>query len=127
MKYLVIVFLSCAASIGFAQNVATDEPPAAKLSFEEAVKIGLEKNVLLNQSKNTLESNEAQRLNAVGTLTPSLNIGGNYQHQKGNQQNTTSGELEDLVTDYAGLQLNANLVIFNGLGRLQNLKAASRQ
>jgi len=110
-----------------AQNVATDEPPQTKLTFEEAIKIGLEKNVLLNQARNTLESTEAQKLNAIGTLTPSLSVGGNYQHQKGAQPNTTSGELEDLITDYAGYQLNANMVIFNGLGRLNSVKSASRQ
>ncbi|HTF22126.1 MAG TPA: TolC family protein [Chryseolinea sp.] len=128
MRYFVLVILYCAVtSSAFSQNAATEEPPQVKLTFEEAVKIGLEKNVLLNQAKNTLESTEAQKLNAIGTLTPSVNIGGNYQHQKGAQPNTTSGELEDLITDYAGLQLNANMMLFNGMGRLQNLRAANRQ
>lgn len=128
MRYFVFVILYCAAvTAGFSQNAATDEPPQTKLTFEEAVKIGLEKNVLLNQSKNTLESTQAQKLNAIGALTPSLNIGGNYQHQKGTQPDQQTGELGDLVTDYVGAQFNANLVIFNGLGRLNNLKAASRQ
>jgi len=127
MRYFVLVILSCAVVSAFAQNAATSEPPQTRLTFEEAIKIGLEKNVLLNQAKNTLESTQAQKLYAIGLLTPTFNAQGYYQHQKGNQQNTTSGELENLETDGAGYQLNANLNLFNGLGRLNGLKAASRQ
>lgn len=99
----------------------------AKLTFEEAVKIGLERNVTLNTQKNQLVVNQAQKLNTIGNFIPSLNVGGNLQHQSGQQQNQGTGELEDLETDYAGYQINANLTLFNGLTRLNNLKSSERQ
>lgn len=122
MKHLILALIC----IGIMASSMAQEQSPSKLSFEEAVKIGLEKNMLLNQQKNLLITSQAQKVNAVGNLLPSLNVGGNYQHQKGQQANTTTGDLEDLVTDYAGLQLNVNYTIFNGLGRLNNLLSADK-
>lgn len=98
-----------------------------QLTFEEAVKIGLKKNVLYNQQKNQLMLNEAQKLNSMGNFLPNVNITGNYSHQSGQQQNTTSGDLEDLQTDYFGAQLNANLTIFNGMKNVTSLSQTNNQ
>jgi len=97
------------------------------LTFDEAVKIGLRKNVDLNQQKNQLVANQAQKLGAYGNFLPNLNLTGNFTHQEGQQQNTTSGNLEDLSTDYLGGQFNVNLNLFNGLRNINNLSAANNQ
>jgi outer membrane protein len=124
--FSVIASIICISLQAQDQAKSQDQPPA-KLTFEEAVKIGLKRNVLLNQQKNQLEVNQAQKLNAVGTFIPGLNIGGYYQHQDGQQPNTISGDLEDISTDGTGAQLNANLIIFNGLGRLNTLRQQDNQ
>lgn len=98
-----------------------------KLTFEEAVQIGLKRNVTLNQQKNQLIVNQAQKLNSYGNLMPNLNITSMYQHQSGQQPNTTNGDLEDLETDYFGAQLNANLTIFNGLRVWKTVTQATNQ
>jgi outer membrane protein len=97
------------------------------LTFEEAVKIGLERNVLLNQQKNQLVFNQAQKLNGIGNFFPSVNVTSTYQHQAGQQQNTTSGNLEDLSTDYFGSQINGNFTVFNGFRVINTMEQANTQ
>jgi outer membrane protein len=96
-----------------------------KLSFEAAVKIGLKNNMLLNQQKNLLLGSQAQKLGALGNFVPGVNMTGGWQRQIGQQQNTTSGDLEDLTTDYVSLQANANWTI-PGFGRLNTLAQNDR-
>jgi len=96
-----------------------------RLTFEEAVKIGLKNNMLLNQQKNLLLSSQAQKLGALGNFVPGVNVTGGWQRQIGQQQNTTSGDLENLTTDYISLQGNANWVV-PGFGRLNTLKQNDR-
>jgi outer membrane protein len=103
------------------------EQGPSKLTFEDAVRIGLEKNVTLNTQKNQLEATQAFKLSSVGNFIPNLNVTGNLNHQSGQQQNQGTGELEDLNTDYAGYQINASYTIFNGLGRLNGLMSANKQ
>jgi len=98
-----------------------------KLTFEEAVAIGLQRNVILNQQKNQLEATQAQKLNAIGNYMPNLNITGQAQRQEGQQANTTNGNLEDLTTDYLGAQINAGLTVFNGFRNYNNLTQSNNQ
>lgn len=98
-----------------------------ELSFGEAVKIGLSKNVLLNQQKNQLLVNQSQKLTGVSNFIPSLNLTGQANRTQGQQQNTTTGDLEDLTTEYAGLQLNANLTVFNGFRNVNTFSQANNQ
>ncbi|HMG89701.1 MAG TPA: TolC family protein [Chryseolinea sp.] len=124
--FSVIASIICISLQAQNQSQVQDQAPA-KLTFEDAVKIGLKNNVLLNQQKNQLEVNQAQKLNAVGNFIPGVNVQGYYQHQTGQQPDQTTGDLVDSETDNAGYQLNANLPIFNGLGRYNTLKSADNQ
>lgn len=108
-------------------NLAGAQNSVTKLTFEEAVTIGLERNVFLNQQKNQLEANQAQKLNAMGNYMPNLNITGGVQRQEGQQANTTNGNLEDLTTDYVGAQFNANFTIFNGFRNYNTLTQSNNQ
>lgn len=119
-----IVFTLCLFALSLA--VVAQDSAATVLTFEEAVKIGLKKNVTYNQQKNQLMVNEAQRLNSIGNFMPNVNVTGNYTHQSGQQQ-TVTGELLDLETDYFGAQLNANLTIFNGLRNVTSISQTNNQ
>lgn len=112
---LTLLVINLAISLVSAQN------PVTKLTFEEAVSIGLQRNVILNQQKNQLEANQAQKLNSIGNYLPNLNITGAVQRQEGQQSNTTNGSLENLTTDYVGAQFNSNLTVFNGLRNYNSL------
>jgi outer membrane protein len=119
---LFIIIFSIFSLIAFSQ----DGTPAV-LTFNEAVHIGLKRNMLLNQQKNQLMANQAQKLAGYGNFLPNLNLTSNYTHQNGNQQNTTTGDLENLSTDYFGTQLNANLTLFNGLRNIHTLSQSNKQ
>ncbi|MBL7875997.1 MAG: TolC family protein [Cyclobacteriaceae bacterium] len=103
------------------------QSPVTKLTFEEAVVIGLQRNVILNQQKNQLEATQAQKLNAIGNYMPNLNLTGAFQRQEGQQANTTNGNLENLTTDYVGAQLNAGLTVFNGFRNYNTLTQSNNQ
>jgi len=122
MKRVLVVFILISLiHLTWAQN------PVTKLTFEEAVVIGLERNVMLNQQKNQLGANQAQKLNAMGNYMPNLNITGAVQRQEGQQANTTNGNLEDLTTDYIGAQFNTNLTVFNGFRNYNTLTQSNNQ
>lgn len=108
-------------------GLAGAQTPVTQLTFEEAVVIGLQRNVILNQQKNQLEANQAQKLNAVGNYFPNLNITGTTQRTNGQQQTTNGGDLENLTTDYVGAQVNTSLTIFNGLRNYNTLSQANNQ
>ena len=122
MKQVLVILIGLAvASLAGAQSSIT------KLTFEEAVAIGLQKNVILNQQKNQLEASQAQRLSALGNYMPNLNISGSTQTTKGQQQTTNGGNLENITTDYVGAQLNAGLTLFNGFRNFNTLAQANNQ
>lgn len=98
---------------------------AGKLSFEEAVKIGLQQNILLNQQKNQLLSSQATKLNAMGNFAPNINIQGGWQRQTGQQQSAATGDLEETTSDYLNANLNAGLTIFNGLRNINFMQQAN--
>jgi len=120
-RSLTLLVIITTISLAGAQN------PVTKLTFEEAVTIGLERNVFLNQQKNQLEANQAQKLNAVGNYMPNLNITGAVQRQEGQQANTTNGNLENLTTDYVGAQFNTNITVFNGFRNYNTLVQSNNQ
>ncbi len=97
------------------------------LSFEEAVKIALEKNVDLNTQKNNLEVSEARRLQGYGNFLPTVNASSFGQRTEGLQINPITGEGKNITSDQIGASVNANYTIFNGLNRFNFLKQANAQ
>jgi outer membrane protein len=122
------VFTICLVSITMTVfGQAADTTTKTVLTFEEAVKIGLKRNVALNQQKNQLIATQAQRLNSYGNFIPNVSISGGWTHQSGNQQNSTSGDLEDIDTDYINGGLNANVSVFNGGRTINTLFQSNKQ
>jgi outer membrane protein len=118
------VFAGCLV-VMMATRLVAQNP--AQLSFEEAVKIGLERNVLLKQQKNQLEFNQVQKMAGYANFLPNVNLTSTLQRQAGQQPNTTTGNLEDLQTTFFNAQLNGNLNVFNGLRGVNTLGQASNQ
>lgn len=92
-----------------------------KLTHAEAVKIALNKNVALNQQKNNLFSSQVQRNQNVSAFLPSVNVRGTAQRTQGLQQSRDGGDLIDVGVNEIFASLNADLVLFNGLNRLNTL------
>lgn len=117
MRKLVLLGCICLLSATvWAQESVT------KLTFEEAVKIGLKNNVTLNQQKNTLISREVSKNASFANLAPNLFAQGQVFTNIGQQANPENGDLQNLTVTNASASLNANLVLFNGLSRISSLQ-----
>jgi outer membrane protein len=107
------------SGVAFAQT----ETGINKLTYKEAIKIAREKNVNLNQQKNFLESRQVARNASIAALGPNLSINGNGSRNIGQQPNPTNGDLENLTVDNYGASINAQMTLFNGLSRVNQLHA----
>lgn len=117
MKRTGAILLLLAALTGYGQ----DAVQPAVLTYEEAIKIGLKNNINLNQQKNLLFSREVARNAAIANMGPNLFAQGQVFTNQGQQPNPENGDLQNLTVTNASASLNANLVLFNGLSRLNTL------
>ncbi len=114
-----IFFLVTFLSTGFQVLVAQDQ---SVISFKDAVKIALEKNVSLNTQKNNLYVNEARRLQGYAAYLPNLNAQGNFQRANGLQIDPTTGVGSNVEADNIYGSINASMNIFTGFNRINTLK-----
>ncbi len=98
-----------------------------KLTHRDAVKIALEKNVTLNQQKNNLYSSQVQRNQNIAAFLPAVNLRGTAQRTSGLQQSRDGGDLIDVTVEEVFANLNAELVLFNGMNRLNTLQQNNNQ
>lgn len=89
-----------------------------KLSFRDAVKMGLENNVNLNQDKNTLAYTEINKTSSLLQLGPSVRANGSVYRNDGNSFNQQTGEVVNGVIDYVNGTLEADMPVFSGLSLL---------
>ena len=116
---LVIVFCISLVTIGFGQS------EVKTLTFKEAVKIGLDKNLILNQQENLLISSQVNKTAGMMSMGPSLNVSGNAGRNDGNSFNQQHGQVVNGVIDFFGTNANANMPLFNGLNNFNAYRQAS--
>lgn len=98
-----------------------------KLSFREAVRIGLESNVVLNQQKNQLEYTEINKTSSMLQLGPSIQGNASAYRVDGNSFNQQAGEVINGQIDYVNGSLDASIPIFNGLRQVNLYRQAKAQ
>ena len=124
MKRLVLVlFVSIVVQNVRAQNT-TPEGRSVVLTFEEAVSIGLKKNVLLNTQKNNLYLSEARKVQGIANFLPSITGQASAQRGNGLTIDPTTGVGSNITSDNIYAAVNANLTLFNGFNRINTLKQA---
>lgn len=106
---LFIFFVACGFG-GFSQENTT-----TSLTFKEAVKIGLENNLNLNQQKNILVSTRVDKTSGLLSFGPSLNINGNTGRNDGNSFNQQQGRVINGVLDFTSASIDASMPLFRGL------------
>jgi outer membrane protein len=117
-----VLILSVSTHTLFAQ---TNEK--ATLTFKEAVKIGLENNVVLNQQKNQLNYTQTNKTASLLQLGPSVDASLNAYRNDGNSFNQQEGRVVNGKIDYVNGSIDASIPIFNGLNILNQYKQASNQ
>ncbi len=113
-----ITLLAALPSLVFAQD---------KLTFKEAVKIGLQNNVTLNQQRNNLLQSQAQKTSNIAQLGPQVSINGSVGVRSGNNWIQNTGEVVNATVDGASASLDVNMPIFNGLAGVNAARQASSQ
>lgn len=109
-----------------------------RLSLKEAVRISLEKNLDIEVAQTEAEIADVQENWGNAGFLPSLDAQGSYQYQivdqtqeiaVSNDTSRPSGPLifEDAVSESYNASLTASYLIFNGLGRLNNLRRLQLQ
>src|SRR5690606_32723335 len=126
MTLRIIPILAVVACFSFNVN-AQEQSETLRLTFREAVKIALQNNVTLNQEKNNLFSAQVQQNQSVAAFLPGLSMSAYGRHTDGQQPNPDGGELLDISQDNVGASIDANLVVFSGFGRINNLNLAKNQ
>jgi len=119
MKYTVTILLIL---VGFGSSQAQQT-----LTFKDAIKMGLENNLLLNQQKNLLISTKVNRTASLLQMGPSVSAGGSAGRFDGNSFNQQRGEVVNGQVDFINGGLSASVPIFNGLNQLNGFRQAESQ
>jgi outer membrane protein len=126
MKRSLLLLIGCAVcAIALAQEPA--QAPVQILTFEEAIKIALRNNVLLNTARNNMEAAQAQKLAGIMSLGPNVNGSLSTSRFNGNSFNQQAGEVVNGTRDNVNGSLNANIQIFNGFSSVNYMRASNEQ
>ncbi len=116
MKRIVFfVVLVCGDSYVFGQE-------ALQLSFKEAVRIGLDNNIVLKQERNNLTAVNASKNSAYASLAPNVNARALAFRIDGNSFFEQTGEVINAQSNRASGSINADITLFNGLSNINRIK-----
>jgi outer membrane protein len=110
---------------GWSLSAYAQQQAPAILTFKDAVKIGLENNVTLNQQKNLLDYTQINKTSSLLQLGPSVQANGSAYRNDGNSFNQNRGEVVNGVIDFVNGSIDANMPIFNGLRQVNSYRQAN--
>jgi outer membrane protein len=120
-RIILAIFSFFCLSFGFAQS------GKRILTFDEAIKIALKNSIVLNQQRNNLELNQAQKRSSIAGIAPNLSANLTTSQFNGNSFNQNTGQVVNGVRDNISGSLNANLNLFSGFNRINSIKQFSHQ
>ncbi len=97
------------------------------LTFDDAVKIGLKNGMLFNQQKNNLEFSQAQKFQSIVAIGPTVSSTATTTRTRGNSFNSNTGQVVNGIRDYVSGGLNAQLNLFNGFNRINQIRQYANQ
>ncbi|MEJ7644586.1 MAG: TolC family protein [Chryseolinea sp.] len=118
-KFLLLGLLVCSFCVSLGQD------KVVKLSFKEAVRLGIENNVTVNQERNQLEYTQVNKTSSLLQLGPSVYGQGNVYRTDGNTFNPNDLTVVNGIFDYVGGSINANMPLFSGFTFMNQFRAAS--
>ena len=107
---------------GIAGVCVAQDSTLTTLTFKDAVKIGLENNLNLNQQKNLLLSAKVYKTSGLLSFGPSVSISGNTGRNDGNSFNQQEGRVINGVLDFTSASLDANMPLFRGFNVMNSYK-----
>ncbi len=115
-KLTFILFLSIYIT-AFAQD-------SKKWTLRECVDYALENNITVKQTELNIQEAELSKKDAVGNFIPNLNISGNHSWNSGLTTDVTTGVLRNQTTQTTFGGLSSNVVLFDGLKNVNELRRA---
>ncbi len=95
------------------------------LTYQEAVKIGLQNGILLNQQRNNLDYSQIQKYSNIAGLGPTISANFATQRVSGNTFNPNELKVVNGIFDQVTGSLNANWNLFNGFGQVNRARQYS--
>ncbi len=95
------------------------------MTFKEAVKLGLQNNVVLTQQRNQLEYTQVNKTATLLQMGPNINASGDFYRTDGNSFNSNEGSVVNGVIDFIGGNISANMPVFSGLTFMNQHRAAN--
>jgi outer membrane protein len=95
-----------------------------RITLEEAVQMALDNNPLLKQAENRMLIQDANVKTAQANFLPNLNASFSGQQNTGRQFVQETLSYDDLTTSNVQGSLSTNVVIFDGLRNIYNLRSA---
>jgi outer membrane protein len=111
----------------FLANHASCYGQVKMLSFEDAVKIAVRNNVLLNQQMNNLQYSQMQKLQSIVAIAPNVSLTSTASQFNGNSFNNNTGKVVNGVRDNLSGSVNANINLFSGFNRFNQIRQYSNQ
>lgn len=96
---------------------------AERITLEQAINIALENNIILKQAENRMLIQDANVRSAQMDFLPNLNFGLNGSRNTGRQFIQETLTYDDLTSLSSGASLSSNVVVFDGLRNINNLRA----
>lgn len=96
------------------------------LTFQEAVKIAIKNSIVYNQQKNNLDLAQAQRVQSIAGMGPSISFNSQAVRIDGNSFNPNTGTVINGVRDNVTGSLNGNINLFSGFNRINQIKQYAR-
>lgn len=126
MKYSFIMVLVCLILTASAQDQdSTGSVKKRILTIDECIGIAMENNIRLKRVKNNAQVAKATDFQTIMNFLPSVTGFGNYSLNNGTSFDNSSGQFFTGNRESSFLNVNANLVVFNGLGNLNRRKSAT--
>ncbi len=105
----VLGVLICFAAYG------QDDRQTVVLTLDDCITTALENNIQIKRAKNNELIAKSNNLQSLMQFLPTINADGNYDISNGNIFDQNTGEVVNTTTERSRPNLNANLVLFQGL------------
>lgn len=111
---LVLMFVLLLGNSVFSQS--------KKWTLEECVEYALKNNISIKQNELNLKSSEIDKKSAFGDFFPNLNGSASHSWSIGANTNPVTNVRENVTTQYSQLGLSSNVLIYNGLQKLNTYR-----
>ena len=101
---------------------AQGQNPVRTISFDEALQIGLEQNITLRKSENSLELQGTEVASARANFLPNFNISAGPSQRYGLTFDQATADLVSQTSESFSMGASATISVFDGFGNLSNLR-----